>query len=398
MFLSLSAINTYLSGKTPNFVTNSLAMGEYLDTGESGVNFPGPYTSSGGSRVDLYEMYLSGKIFLNQAGTYTFGTRSDDGSTLLINGTLVVNNGFNQGMTTRYGTITLEPGFHDIMIPYRENTGGAGLRVYIAYPGGPTNMMPQSILFAGAVLRGLAGEAGSALNFGATSAVVLEQNADTLHAGTLVGGTGSFIQKGGTGTLTLTDDNAAYQGGFSILGGVIRVGDGGMTGALGPTAWASVGPSGTLVFDRDGVVTVGGVLSGTGLIRLDGPGEVYLTASSVFAGTVQVNNGRLTLAPGAALGSGATVTNAASVEIETTGTRFQSAMVGALSGEGELVVSGSGTLVLNRENNYAGVVRVQDGATLRVSKPVGLGGGADVALEGGTLAILPDVVDRKSVV
>lgn len=396
MFLSLSAINTYLSGKTPNFVTNSLAMGEYLDTGESGVNFPGPYTSSGGSRVDLYEMYLSGKIFLNQAGTYTFGTRSDDGSTLLINGTLVVNNGFNQGMTTRYGTITLEPGFHDIMIPYRENTGGAGLRVYIAYPGGPTNMMPQSILFAGAVLRGLAGEAGSALNLGATSAVVLEQNADTLHAGTLVGGTGSFIQKGGTGTLTLTDDNAAYQGGFSILGGVIRVGDGGMTGALGPTAWASVGPSGTLVFDRDGVVTVGGVLSGTGLIRLDGPGEVYLTASSVFAGTVQVNNGRLTLAPGAALGSGATVTNAASVEVETTGTRFQSALAGALSGEGELVVSGSGMLVLNRENNYAGVVRVQDGATLRVSKPVGLGGGADVALEGGTLAILPDVVPGET--
>ena len=392
-FLTLDLFTAYLSStfpSGPNYVTNSLMLGANLDTGAAGEYWPDLYKQSVGAENDTYDAYLFGSIYLDRTGTYTFGTGSDDGSMLYIDGATVVNNGFDQGVTFRYGTSALAAGFHSIAISYRENTGGNALRVHIAYPGGATNMMPQSILFGGAALRGLAGSAGSALNLGTSASVLLQQNANTTHAGSITGGAASFIQKKGSGTLTLTDNNAGFYGKHIVTEGTLRVGDGGATGALGPAA-AEIGPLGTLAFDRTGTVTVSGLLAGTGLIRLDGPGEVYVTSTNSFAGTVKVNNGRLTFAPGATLGASASITNAGAVEIRTSGTLVQSGIAGALLGSGELAVTGSGTLLLNRDNAYTGVTRVASGATLRVSRPTQLGGGGSVALDGGTLAILPEV-------
>lgn len=385
--------NTYLSStfpSGPNYVTNSLMLGANLDTGAAGEYWPALYKQAGGAEAETYDAYLFGNIYLDRSGTYTFGTASDDGSMLFIDKALVVNNGFDQGVTARYGAIALNSGFHEIAIPYRENTGGNALRVYMAYPGGATNLMPQSVLFGGAVLRGLAGSAGSTVNLGNSSSVLLNQNGSTTHAGAILGGASSFIQKKGTGALTLTDNNVGFYGKYIVSEGTLRVGDGGATGALGP-ANVEIGSLGTLAFDRTGTVTVGGLLVGTGLIRLDGPGEVYVTSTNAFAGTVKINNGRLTFAPGATLGSSATVTNAGVVEVKTTGTLVQSGITGALVGGGELNVTGSGTLFLNRDNVYTGVTRVATGATLRVARPSQLGGAGSVALDGGTLAITPEV-------
>ena len=111
--------------------------------------------------------------------------------------------------------------------------------------------------------------------------------------------------------MTLTDGNAAYSGGYAVVDGTLRVGDGGLSGALGTGASVAVAAGGTLAFDRDGVVTVDGTVSGNGLIVLDGPGEVYVTSTGTFTGTVLVNNGRLTFAPGATLGNAVIVTNSA---------------------------------------------------------------------------------------
>lgn len=391
-FLTLSAWKAYLSttfSSGPSYVTNSLILGANLDTGAAGEYWPAIYKQTGGTYPDYYDTYTFGSIYLDQPGTYTFGTASDDGSSLFIDGTLVVNNGYNQGVTARYGTIVLSAGFHDIDIPYRENTGGNALRVYIAYPGGTTNLMPQAILFGGTGLRGLAGEAGSTLNLGASGAVVLNQDADTTHAGSIVGGTSSFLEKAGTGTLTLTDDNVNYTGKYAIVNGVLRVGDGGITGALGTMATVSVGAAGTLLFDRAGTVTIGGAITGSGLLELDGPGEVYLTSSANnFTGQVLVNNGRLTFAPGISLGANAAISNAATIEAETSGT---STFVGNMTGDGTLEVTGNGTLLLPNGNTFPGTTRVATGATLRVSSPSQLGDGGHVALDGGTLAMLPSV-------
>ncbi|MDA3926248.1 MAG: PA14 domain-containing protein [Kiritimatiellae bacterium] len=390
---SLDAWEAYLSSTFPDgpsYVTNSLMLGANLDTASNGVNWPTDYVQTIGSENDTYDAFLHGSIYLDRSGAYTFSTGSDDGSMLYIDRTLVVTNGYDQGVTIRSGTIELNAGLHAIAIPYRENTGGNALQVYITYPGETRVMMPQSILFGGAVLRGLAGDAGSMLNLGSDGVVVLEQNSDTVHAGTIAGDTSAFVQKAGTGTLTLTDDNAGFSGGYGITAGTLRVGDAGATGALGATAYAAVGADGTLAFDRAGTVTVGGPLSGTGLIQVNGPGEVYLAANGSFEGQVEVNNGRLTYAPGISLGVDATITNSTVVEAETSDT---TSFFDTLSGDGSFEVTGTGTLRLVNDNTtFEGETRIDTGATLLLSEPYQLGGGGDVVLDGGMLAVTPAVV------
>jgi len=401
VFQSMTAWEAYLSSafpSGPSYVTNSLMLGANIDTGSAGTAWPVPYVQGVGAEQETFDAYLFGSIYLSQSGVYTFGTASDDGSMLYIDRTLVVNNGKDQGMGTPLtGTITLTAGFHRIDILYRENTGGNALQAYIGYPGQTLTLMPQSILFGGSVIRGLAGDAGSTLSLGASAALLLNQDADTVQAGTITGDASATIQKNNGGMLTLTDDNAGYFGSYSVTGGTLRVGNGGATGALGPTASANVGPAGRLVFNRAGTVTVGGSLSGTGLIVLDGPGDVYVTSTNAFVGTVQINSGRLIFAPGATLGSAASITNAVGVKVETTGSRLQSAIMGNLSGSGDLWVTGSGTLLLNNSNtNFTGVTRVTTGATVRVARPLNLGDRSSVALDGGTLSVLPDVTQGSN--
>ena len=367
-------------------------LGLNLDTGSAGTAWPVPYVQGVGAEQETFDAYLFGSIYLSQSGVYTFGTASDDGSMLYIDRTLVVNNGKDQGMGTPLtGTNMLTAGFHRIDILYRENTGGNALQAYIGYPGQSLTLMPQSILFGGSVLRGLAGAAGSTLSLGAGANMCLNQDTDTVEAGTITGDASTVVQKNNGGMLTLTDNNAGYAGSYNVTGGTLRVGNGGLTGALGPTASVNVGPAGRLVFNRAGTVTVGGLIAGTGLIRLDGPGDVYVTSTNAFAGRVQINAGRLIFAPGAMLGSSAIVTNTGVVEIRTSGTLTQGGIAGALVGGGELAVTGSGTLLLNSTNVYTGVTRVGSGATLLVSRPSQLGGGGSVALDGGTLALAPEV-------
>ena len=53
------------------------------------------------ARAD-YEALLAGEIFIAQAGNYTFATTSDDGSTLFIDGTQIVNNNSNHRRHDRH--------------------------------------------------------------------------------------------------------------------------------------------------------------------------------------------------------------------------------------------------------------------------------------------------------
>ncbi|MFO1523042.1 MAG: PA14 domain-containing protein [Kiritimatiellia bacterium] len=68
-------------------------------------------------------------------GSYTFFTSSDDGSMLWIDGQLVVNNNFAQGVTERSGVITLTAGVHDIVYAYYNSGGGYGFYSNVTTPG-----------------------------------------------------------------------------------------------------------------------------------------------------------------------------------------------------------------------------------------------------------------------
>ncbi|MFH1497877.1 MAG: PQQ-dependent sugar dehydrogenase [Verrucomicrobiota bacterium] len=96
-----------------------------------------------GSRADNYGLRYTGTLNLPTAGTYTFYTRSDDGSLLHINGTLVVDNDGLHGNVEESGTITLAAGSHAITVDYIEAGGGQSLEVSFE---GPT--MPKQIIGA----------------------------------------------------------------------------------------------------------------------------------------------------------------------------------------------------------------------------------------------------------
>jgi len=70
---------------------------------------------------------MQGYFLIPSSGSYTFSTSSDDGSWLLIDGSVVVNNDFFQGPTQRSGTVSLTAGYHPFDLQYFQGNGGAAL-------------------------------------------------------------------------------------------------------------------------------------------------------------------------------------------------------------------------------------------------------------------------------
>ena len=82
-------------------------------------------------RSNDYALRFSGQIKINEAGNYTFSTRSDDGSRLLINRKLVVDNDGVHGSQSKAGNVTLEAGTHDFEVQFFN--GGAGDQLLVAW-------------------------------------------------------------------------------------------------------------------------------------------------------------------------------------------------------------------------------------------------------------------------
>ena len=90
--------------------------------------------------ADFFAFRFNARLQIDTAGTYTFYTNSDDGSQLLINRALVVDNDGLHGPRERSGSIALGVGLHDVEVTFFEKTGGAALTV--AYEGGGLGKQP----------------------------------------------------------------------------------------------------------------------------------------------------------------------------------------------------------------------------------------------------------------
>jgi fibronectin-binding autotransporter adhesin len=122
---------------------------------------------------------------------------------------------------------------------------------------------------------------------------------------------GQFIQAG-PGMTTLTANNT-FTGSTIVTNGVLQVGAGGTTGAIGSTN--TITASATLLFNRSDSVTVVGGINGTGLVAQVGSGTLRLvgnlamnatvittnddlsTTTNVFFGLTTVSNGTLVVNP-----------------------------------------------------------------------------------------------------
>ena len=95
---------------------------------------------------NTFSIRYTGYIYIENAGNYSFSTRSDDGSKLIIDGIEVVDNDGDHAPATKSGTITLSKGDHTIEILFYENGGGEELSVTYTPPGGSSQPLPFSIL------------------------------------------------------------------------------------------------------------------------------------------------------------------------------------------------------------------------------------------------------------
>jgi autotransporter-associated beta strand protein len=195
------------------------------------VTFPTvPFSSIGSASTTQFYSRWSGAVQINTGGTYTFGTRSDDGSLLYVDGVRVVDNNSFQGLTLRSGTISLNPGLHTIELYHYQGGGGGGMELAYTGPDQPGTLansdasmtqfaIPTSRLFARQATVNMPTtnidvSGTSALNL--RDASVINMNALTLAPSSQlnVGGTSAYgrfatTTLNGTGTRTFTINTPA---------------------------------------------------------------------------------------------------------------------------------------------------------------------------------------------
>jgi autotransporter-associated beta strand protein len=125
----------------------------------------------------------------------------------------------------------------------------------------------------------------------------------------VVSGSGNLTQQG-SGVLTLIS-NSTYTGWTYITNGTLQVGTNGATGSLGSGA---VTNDGTLVFNKTGSYSVGGIKTGPGLggaLTFSGAGTATLSGGNTYVNNTAVNAGVVKLGANEAIPSAATVTSPA---------------------------------------------------------------------------------------
>ena len=249
-----------------------------------------------------------------------------------------------------------------------------------------------SVTFDGGLLRAIQNSASFFTGFG-TQDVTLDANGGVIDSnGFAIGISPRFVGTGGltkvgAGTLTLTGDST-YIGGTTIAAGALQLGNNGTTGSI----VGDIVNDGSLVFSRSNSLTFDGLVSGTGSLIKNGAGTLTLTgansydgATTVNAGTLQINGnqsaatGLVTIASGATLGGNGTVGGSVAVNDGT--------LAPGAGGVGTLTILGDLNLgansVLSFELGASDTVGGAYNDLLEVQGNLTLDGTLDVAVSAG---------------
>ena len=131
---SISQSLALLSGT--NRVSETIAITPYvnfLDTGAAGnfgntLAFP---NNTAGDDND-FAIRATGTVHIPESGTWTFGTNSDDGVRVRIDGTNIINDDSLHAPQNRFGQRFLSAGAHEIELIFFERGGGAEVELFAA--------------------------------------------------------------------------------------------------------------------------------------------------------------------------------------------------------------------------------------------------------------------------
>lgn len=99
-----------------------------------------------GGLLNRYSVRFDGFVAISSSGDWTFCTTSDDGSRIILNGTLLVNNDGRHRMIEVCATRTVARGQYAIVVDFFEDDGEQGLIVAWSGPGVAKQAVPPSAL------------------------------------------------------------------------------------------------------------------------------------------------------------------------------------------------------------------------------------------------------------
>jgi autotransporter-associated beta strand protein len=414
--------NTNNNGATFNYGSGSTGA-------TTTAGFPTVVKTTNGGGNSIFGVW-TGIFFAPVAGTYLFDTASDDGTTLFVDGTLIINNNFATGPLTRQGSVNLSAGAHAFEIAYYNGGGGYGLWADVQLPGTsafqrlPNSLMgtmPPSLLQIGAL------SGSGTINLGLANGtnnelIVGGDNHSTTFSGTL-NAPGSNIAnfsnliKNGSGTLILPTGET-YSGQTTVNGGVLQLGT--PTTAIAALASSAIVDNGTLTIalPNSTSLTYNGVISGTGGLTIQGQADTITLggvntysgptnvggntlkqgvanalspaslitlgqASPSLPGAIDLNNLNGSIGSVTSVAPGSTLTNsgASTVSLALNGTGSVINVNVPISGNVNLTVNGSGTEILSAANSYTGGTTVT-GSTLKIANAAALPTGTALNVSG----------------
>ena len=160
--------------------------------------------------------------------------------------------------------------------------------------------------------------------------------------------------------MTLTSTGNTFNGGTTILGGTLQIGNNSGAASDG-SLLGQVLDNSLLVFDNYAAGTFGGTISGSGAATKSGQGLLTFVTANSFSGGTTISGGTLQLGNGQ-LGQDGLLTGAVS---DNSLLQFDYAsnetFAGAISGNGALVTLGSRTLTLINNETYSGTTTISAG-------------------------------------
>jgi mono/diheme cytochrome c family protein len=146
-------IASYLLKGLPEVANVKYAYYEGSFNGQPDFSKLTPKATGGTSRIDEslkqrgdgFGLRFEGFLPVDREGEYTFTLHSDDGSTLRIDGKMVVDNGGVHAPQTKQGRAKLTAGWHEVVIDFFEQGGGEELRAHYEGPGIPRRPIAESM-------------------------------------------------------------------------------------------------------------------------------------------------------------------------------------------------------------------------------------------------------------